>query len=271
MKTAELFDVAGRITVVTGGASGIGYACAEAMAANGAHVILMDRNPDTLQQAVSALSGYGNVRGVTVDVTDRPALRAVFSEVADAEGRLDVVFANAGISGGPGFLQPDRSRDTARTIEEMKDEDIDRVVRTNYLSVFATVQAAVPHMKAAGGGRIIVTSSVSTVMPEVHVSATYVFSKAGLPQLVRQAALELARHGILVNAMAPGPFATNIANGRLKDPATQDFFGRYSPMHRIGQPQDIQGLALFLASPASRYITGQQIVIDGGLTLGMAD
>ena len=271
MKSAALFDVSGLVTVVTGGASGIGYACAEVMAANGARVTLMDRDRDALDKAVSTLGAHGEVHGIVADVTDRPALRAAFAQAAQAQGRLDVVFANAGITGGPGFLRADRSRDPDRAIEAMKDEDVDRVVATNYVSVFATIQAAVPHMKASGGGRIIVTSSTSTVMPEVHVSATYVMSKAGLTQLVRQAALELVRYNILVNAMAPGPFATNIGNGRLRDPATQDFFGRYSPMHRIGQPDDIKGLALFLASPAARYITGQQVVIDGGLTLGTAD
>ena len=142
------------------------------------------------------------------------------------------------------------------------------MVRTNYLSNFATIQAAVPHMKASGGGRIIVTSSISTIMAEVFVSPAYVMSKAGMTQMVRQAALELAEYNILVNAMAPSPVATNIAGGRLKDPEAQKIFAKSSPMHRIGQPDDMQGLALFLASPASSYITGVQILIDGGMSLG---
>jgi NAD(P)-dependent dehydrogenase (short-subunit alcohol dehydrogenase family) len=129
----------------------------------------------------------------------------------------------------------------------------------------------VPHIKRGGGGRIIVTSTISTIKTEIFVGMPYVMSKAGLMQLVRQAALELAAHKILVNAMAPGPFVTNIGGGRLRDGATQEFFARQNPMHRMGRPEDIQGLALFLASPASAYITGEQIVVDGGTTLGIAD
>lgn len=271
MKSSALFDVAGRATIVTGGASGIGYACAEVMIDNGARVTLMDMNQASLDDAVAALGKRGEARGVAVDVTDRPALRRAFADTAAHYGRLDTVFANAGISGGPGFLQLDRTRNSERTIESYTDDQVDKVVGMNFVTVFATVQAAVPHMKKSGGGRIIVTSSISSMMPEIHVAQTYVMSKAGLPQLVRQAALELVGHNILVNAMGPGPFVTNIGGGRLKDEANQKLFAKFSPMHRMGQPDDIKGLALFLASPASAYITGQQIMIDGGVTLGTAD
>ena len=276
MKISELFDVEGLITVVTGGASGIGYACAEAMVVNGAVVTLMDVDPTSLARAVETLvarapAGAKAVHSEVVDVTDRPGLREAFDRVAKKFGRLDVTFANAGITGGPGFLDLERQRVADRTIESITDDHIDRVVRTNYLSIFATIQAAVPHMKASGGGRIIVTSSISTIMAEVFVSPAYVMSKAGLTQLVRQAALELAEYNILVNAMAPSPVATNIAGGRLKDPEAQKIFAKGSPMHRIGQPDDMQGLALFLASPASSYITGVQILIDGGMSLGSPD
>jgi len=271
MKAADLFNVSGKTTIVTGGASGIGYACAEVMAENGARVTLMDVDPAALDRAVGTLKAKGDVRGVVLDVTDRPALRQAFTDTAGHYGRLDVVFANAGISGGPGFLKFDRSRNEERAIENMPDEHVDRIVGLNYVSIFATIQAAVPHMKASGGGRIIVTGSISTVMPEVFVASTYVMSKAGLPQLVRQAAIELVKYNILVNAMGPGPFVTNIGGGRLKEPDNQAFFAKNSPMHRMGQTDDIQGLALFLASPASAYITGQQVMIDGGVTLGVAD
>lgn len=272
MKIAELFDVSGLATVVTGAASGIGFACAEAMSDNGARVTLMDSNTDALNAAVKKLKQRGNdVRGMAVDVTDRAALHGAFDKTVAEHGQLDVVFANAGISGGPGFLNQDRSRNPARTIESVPEETIDRLLEVNYKSIFLTIQAAVPHLKRSGGGRVIVTSTISTIKTEAFVGMPYVMSKAGLMQLVRQAALELAAHNILVNAMAPGPFVTNIGGGRLQDAATQEFFSRQNPMHRMGRPDDIQGLALFLASPASGYITGEQIVIDGGTTLGVAD
>lgn len=272
MKIAALFDVTGLATVVTGGASGIGLACAEAMSDNGARVTLLDANAETLDAAVERLKTRGGeVRGAVVDVTDRAALRRGFDEAASLYGRLDVVFANAGVSGGPGFLNQDGTRNPDRAIETVADETIDRIIEVNYKSIFATIQAAARHMKSAGGGRIIVTSTISTIRAETFVGMPYVMSKAGLMQLVRQAALELAAHNILVNAMAPGPFVTNIGGGRLQDAATQEFFARQNPMRRIGRPEDIQGLALFLASPASGYITGEQIVIDGGLTLSTVD
>jgi NAD(P)-dependent dehydrogenase (short-subunit alcohol dehydrogenase family) len=271
LKTADLFSVAGLATVITGGASGIGRACAEAMADNGARVTLLDANKDALAEAVAALKTRGDVRGEVLDVTDRKALSGAFDEAAGHYRKLDVVFANAGISGGPGFLNQDRSRNPARAIEEIDPELVDRLIDVNYKSVFATIQASARHMKKTGGGCIVVTSTISTFHAEVFVGVPYVVSKAGLRQLVRQSAIELAAYNIRVNAMAPGPFVTNIGGGRLQNPETQEFFARMTPMRRMGRPQDIQGLALFLASPASAYITGEQIVIDGGTTLGVAD
>jgi NAD(P)-dependent dehydrogenase (short-subunit alcohol dehydrogenase family) len=272
MKSAQLFDVSGLATIVTGAASGIGFACAEAMSDNGARVTLMDANGETLKTAVEKLQARGgDVRSAVVDVTDRAALHRAFDETTAHYGRLDVVFANAGISGGPGFLNQDRTRNPARALENLPDEIVDRLIEVNFKSILTTIQAATRHMKTAGGGRIVVTSTISTIKTETYVGLPYVMSKAGLMQLVRQTAHELAAYNILVNAMAPGPFVTNIGSGRLKESATQEFFGQLTPMRRVGRPDDIQGLALFLASPASGYITGEQIVIDGGTTLGTAD
>lgn len=272
MKIRQLFDVSGLATVVTGAASGIGFACAEAMSENGARVTLIDANAESLEKAVAALKSRGHdVRGAVADVTDRAALVRAIDEAAAHYGRLDVVFANAGISGGPGFLNQDRTRNPERAIESVPEELIDRLLKVNYKSIFLTIQAAVPHMKKSGGGRIIVTSTISTIKTEIFVGMPYVMSKAGLMQLVRQAAHELAAYNILVNAMAPGPMITNIGGGRLKDASVQEFFGKQTPLGRVGRPEDVQGLALFLASPASGYITGEQIVIDGGTTLGAAD
>jgi NAD(P)-dependent dehydrogenase (short-subunit alcohol dehydrogenase family) len=271
LKTTDLFSVAGLATVITGGASGIGRACAEAMVDNGARVALLDANKDALAESIAALETRGDVRGAVVDVTDRKALSGAFDEAAGHFGKLDVVFANAGISGGPGFLNQDRSRNPARAIEEIDPELVDRLIDVNYKSVFTTIQASARHMKKTGGGCIVVTSTISTFHAEIFVGVPYVVSKAGLRQLVRQSAIELAAYNIRVNAMAPGPFVTNIGGGRLQNPETQEFFARMTPMRRMGRPQDIQGLALFLASPASAYITGEQVVIDGGTTLGVAD
>lgn len=271
LNASELFDVAGLVTIVTGGASGIGYAYADVMAANGAVVTLIDRDADGLAAATKQLGSGGNkVAGEIADVTDKASLHRAVDAVAQRHGRIDVAFANAGISAGPGFLNTERKRDPQRAVENIPEELWDRVIATNFTSVFHTIQVVVPHMKATGG-RIIVTSSISATKVEQFVGTPYVVSKAGVAQLVRQVALELARYNISVNAIAPGPCVTNIGGGRLQDPGNQAFFAQFSPQHRMATPDDMQGAALFFASAASKHVTGAHIVIDGGVTLGVAD
>lgn len=272
MKVEELFDVRGLATIVTGAASGIGSACAEVMAANGARVTLMDRNSIELEKAVRRLAADGlDVRAEIVDVTDRARLNLAFDAAAAVYGRIDVVFANAGVGGGPGFLTAQGERNPEAAIENISDERWNAAVTANLSSVFWSIQAAVRHMKPKGGGRIIVTTSIAALKTECGVGTPYMPVKAASAHLVRQAALEVARYGILVNAIAPGPFLTNISGGKMFDPAVRSYHERVVPMKRLATPDEIMGLALFLASPASKYITGTQIVIDGGATLGSAD
>jgi len=271
MNAAALFDVTGLATIVTGGASGIGLAYAEVMAQNGARVTILDADAKALSRVLERLLSNGcDVDGEVVDVTDRAALDRAFDVTAQRRAHLDVVFANAGIGGGPGFLKLDGERNPDRVFENLPIEAWDRIIAVDLTAVFATLQAAARHMKARGG-RIIVTTSISAIRTEAYVAAPYVAAKAGAAHLVRQAAHELARYNITVNAIAPGPFVTNISGGRLKDPTVRAPFESFSPMHRVGEPEDIKGLALFLASPAAKLITGAQVVIDGGVTLGMAD
>ena len=272
MKIDEMFKVRDLVTIVTGGASGIGRACAEAMAENGAVVVLFDLDAEGGRRTAQELSAKGcRVASVAIDATDRPALDAAMADVRSRHGRIDVVFANAGVSGGPGFLGLAGGRDAKTSFEGVAGGVWERVLRTNVLSVAATIAAAIPHLKANGGGRIIVTSSVSAFRTEPHVASTYVASKGAVGQIVRQAALELAAFNINVNALAPGPTATNIGGGRLQHADAQAGFGALTPMRRIGMPEDMKGAALFLASPASNYITGVHIAIDGGAMLGKAD
>lgn len=272
MKAGQLFDVRGLAVVVTGAASGIGLACAEVMAANGARVTLLDRNAPMLEAAVGRLRCDGcEVRGDVVDVTDRVAVDVAVGAAAQVHGGPDVVFANAGIGGGSGFLALDGQRRPEGAFERIEDARWDAMVEGNLSSVLWTIQAAVRRMKERGGGRIVVTTSIAALKTESVVGTPYMPVKAAAAMLVRQAALELARYGILVNGVAPGPFATDISDRKMHDPAVQAYQRRVVPLGRIAQPQEIQGLALFLASPASRYVTGTQIVIDGGATLGYAD
>lgn len=272
MTTNDIFDVSGSVTVITGGASGIGLAAAEAMTAGGAKVILLDRDAGALEDAVRSLSSADQeAAGIQVDVTEPGALSQAFDAAAAKHGRIDVVFANAGIGGGPGFLTGDGARNTSRNFEDLPEAQWDQVMAVNLTGAFHTVQSAARIMKPGGKGKIIVTSSISAYKAEQFVGTPYVVSKAGVAQIVRQAALELAGHGITVNAMAPGPFITNISGGRLKDADARAVFERNIPLRRMGEPGDIKGLALFLASGASDYMTGAHLVIDGGFSLGFAD
>jgi len=276
MKIAELFKVQGYGVVVTGGASGLGLGYGEALAENGARVTLLDVDPRRIEEETGRLrkAGY-DVRGEVVDVTDHPALDRAVDAAAAAYGRLDVVFANAGIDSGPGFVSgwvgESRPRNPAGALENYTDERWNRVIDINLNGVFATMRAAARHMKPRGRGRIIVTTSLAAVKCEGVIGAAYMAAKAGAAHLVQNVALELAAYDITVNAIAPGFFITNIGGGHAKNPEVQSMVSKWVPMHRVGFPADIKGLALFLASPASAYVTGQQIIIDGGWGLGMAD
>jgi NAD(P)-dependent dehydrogenase (short-subunit alcohol dehydrogenase family) len=272
MRSDELFDVRGLATVVTGGASGLGLAYAEAMAENGARVTLMDIDVRALEHQVGRLREAGfDVRGECVDVTDRTHMAEAFDATAAHYGRLDVVFANAGIDLPPGFLTRSGQRAAEGAIDTLPEANWDQVIAINLTGVFLTIRAAARHMKPHNAGRIIVTTSAAAFRPSPVVGLAYMPAKAGAAHLVRQAALELARYGILVNAIAPGPFVTNIAGGHSHSTVTRAAVERRSPLHRMGHPDEIKGLALFLASPASSYMTGAQIVIDGGSSLGSAD
>ena len=266
MKAAQLFDVSGLVTIVTGGASGIGLGYAEVMADNGARVFVLDCDESALGSLPSG------IKGIVADVTDKAGLERAFADVAAQAGRIDVVFVNAGIGGGPGWLRAgEDTRNGERVFEDLPAEQWDRVMAANVTGAFATIQAAVRHMKPNKSGRIIVTSSCSAYKTEQYVGAPYVVSKAAVAHMVRQSAHELAGYGITVNAIAPGPVITNISGGRLKDVEARKPFERIIPMHRLATPEDLQGLALFLASPAAAYMTGVNILIDGGFTLGPAD
>ena len=176
---------------------------------------------------------------------------------------------------GPGFVSgwagAERPRNDEGALETYTDERWNRVIDVNLNGVFATIRSATRYLRPQRSGRIIVTTSLAAIKTEAVIGAAYMAAKAGCAHLTRNVALELAAYGITVNAIAPGFFVTNIGGGHAKQPATQEAMAKDIPMHRVGFPDDIKGLALFLASPASAYVTGQQIVIDGGWGLGLAD
>jgi NAD(P)-dependent dehydrogenase (short-subunit alcohol dehydrogenase family) len=276
LKIGELFKVEGLGVIVTGGASGLGLGYAEALAENGARVTILDVDSERIDQETRRMRDLGwAVRGEVVDVRDHPAIDRAFDAAAMAHGRLDVVFANAGVDPGPGFvggwMGSQRPRNPQGALENYTDERWNRVLDINLNGIFATLRAGARMMRPQRAGRMIVTTSVAAYQCEPAIGAAYMTAKAGAAHLMRQVALELAAFGITVNAIAPGFFATNIGGGHAKQPHVQEAMGKVIPMHRVGFAEDMKGLALFLASPASAYLTGQQISIDGGWTLGVAD
>jgi NAD(P)-dependent dehydrogenase (short-subunit alcohol dehydrogenase family) len=276
MKVAELFSVQGYGAIVTGGASGLGLAFTEALAENGARVTMLDMNPTRIDNETRRLQGKGwDVRGEVVDVTQHDRLDKAFDDAAKLYGKLDVVFANAGVDPGPGFINNwvggEYPRNPDGALENYTTERWQKCLDVNLTGVFATCRAAARHMKPRQSGRIIITTSLAAVKNEAVIGSAYMVSKAGAAHLMHNVALELARYNIAVNAIAPGFFITNIGGGHAHNPDTQKAVAKVIPMHRVGFGDDIKGLALFLASPASGYLTGQQIFIDGGWGLGQVD
>ena len=250
------FAMDGRVAVVTGGASGLGLAMAEAFAEAGAAVALLDIDGPGARRCAERLGG----EAIEVDAGDRDALRSAIADVAARHGRLDVAVANAGISAGPGY-GTERGR-----LSAVEDSKWDEVVAVNLTGVFATIQAAAAPMREQRSGAIIVNSSIAGLTSEALVGYAYAATKAGAVNLVRQAAMELAPHGVRVNGIAPGPFRTNIGGGRINEPEVEAAFCAMVPMGRIAEPEEMKGLALLLASDAGSYITGVTVPIDGGAT-----
>ena len=276
MNVSSRFDVTGFGVVVTGGASGLGLAYGEVLAAHGARVTLIDVDADRVVEQAARLRTEGlDVRAAVADVTEHDALDRAVDEAAALYGRLDVAFANAGIDPGVGFIGAwagsERPRVPDGELERYGDERWNRVIDINLNGIFAAARAAVRHMRPRRFGRIIVTTSLAATRVEPAIGSAYMAAKAGARHLMHSIALELAAYGITANAIAPGFFVTNIGGGHAHDPGVQAALAKEIPMHRVGQPDEIKALALFLASPASAYITGQEIVIDGGWGLGVAD
>ncbi len=182
-----------------------------------------------------------------------PRLDQAFDDAVKAHGRLDVVFANAGVDSGPGFVGGwvggERPRNPEGALENYTDERWQKVIDINLTGIFATMRAAARIMKPQRSGRIIATTSLAAVKSEAVIGAAYMAAKAGAAHLMRNVALELAAYNIAVNAIAPGFFITNIGGGHAHNPDLQKAVSAAIPMHRVGFTKDMAGLALFLASP----------------------
>jgi len=274
-KALEQFDIAGRSAIVTGAASGIGLAYAETMAEAGARVTLTDIDGEAAEREAARLRDEGyEARADQLDVSDRARTTAVFDAHEAAYGGLDIAFANAGVGMGPGFWDPNGHRAPDGQVDTYDPALWDRIIAINLTGVYNTMRDAARLMKKQGqrngrqGGSIIATSSNAAVICEAIVPMPYMPAKAGVSHMVRHLAYELAEYRIRVNAILPGPFVTNIADGSLKDPVVREAWDKSTPMGRIAETWQMKPLALYLASDASSYVTGSQMLIDGGMALG---
>src|SRR3984885_14712714 len=218
MKSDQLFKVDGYGVIGTGGASGLGLGFSEALAENGARVTMIDIDAGRIERESERLRALGYaVRGEVIDVRDHAGLERAFDAALAAHGRLDVVFANAGIDSGPGFVcswvGSERPRNPEGALCNYADERWQRVIDINLTGIFATLRAAARIMKPQRSGRLILTTSVAAYQCEPAIGAAYMAAKAGAAHLMHSVALELAAYDITVNAIAPGFFVTNIGGG----------------------------------------------------------
>jgi NAD(P)-dependent dehydrogenase (short-subunit alcohol dehydrogenase family) len=260
----SIFDVTDQAFVVTGAASGLGEAMAQVLSSNNAHVLLLDKDAASLKRVHERLLAEGGqIDSQTVDVTNTHELKQHIANFIAKRQGLDGVFANAGVSGGPGF-GTDLGAITGG-IEAQSPADWENLFRINLHGVLASLQSAVGIMKQQGRGSLVLTASIAGVKAEPFVSYAYAAVKSSVVQLMRQAALELAPYGVRVNAIAPGFIKTNIADRRLHDSATASRLSSRVPMGRLGSPHELHGVTLLLASDASSYMTGTLIPVDGGV------
>ena len=241
-----------RVALVTGGSRGIGAAIVKRLAADGFFVVALARDAAKLAEVVAQTTeASGNAEAVVCDISDAKALAAAVDAVADKHGRLDVLVNNAGIT-----------RDGL--VLRMDDEDFDLVINTNLKSAFVAIRAAARSMMRGKWGRIINISSVSGVAGNAG-QANYAASKAGMIGLAKSVAKELAGKNITCNVVAPGFITTDmtdVLNDQIKDQVKQ-----FIPLKRFGQPQEIAAAVSFLAGPDSGYITGQVLLVDGGMVM----
>lgn len=242
-----------QVAIITGGASGIGAATASLMAAAGARVAIFDRDGDSAAAQARRLEQAGALAlACAVDVAQRGEIEAAVEQVVATWGRLDIMVNNAGVT------QPRRTPDVDEALWN-------KVLGTNLSGAFWGAQAAFKHMKAAGYGRILTTSSTSA--RGSYGNASYASSKAGVVAMTRSLAMEFGKYGVTVNAVGPGLITTPMTDG-VSEEVKQRWIRR-TPVGRLGQPLDIARVFLFLALPASSYITGQMLFVDGGYTLPM--
>ena len=254
----SLSDLTGKVALITGSSRGIGKASADEMAANGAKVVISSRKQDACDATsaeINAKYGEGTAISVAANISSKEALQNLVDETRAAFGKIDILVCNAASNPHYGPLST------------ISDDQFRKIMDNNILSNHWLIQMVVPEMQERKEGSVIIISSIGGLTASTTIGA-YNISKAADFQLARNLALELGRDGIRVNCVAPGLIKTDMAKALWDNPKTLAAIERATTLNRIGQPHEIAGAVAFLASPASGYVTGQGIVVDGGATIG---
>ncbi|GGO90076.1 SDR family oxidoreductase [Stakelama pacifica] len=251
----RLFDLAGKVAIITGSSRGIGRAAAEQLAAHGAKVVISSRNQESCEEvaeAINAEHGEGSAIAVAANISDKAALRNLVDQARAQFGRIDILVCNA--ASNP-YYGP---------MAGISDDQFRKILDNNILSNHWLVQMVVPEMRERKDGAIVIISSIGGLKGSPVIGG-YNISKAADFQLARNYAVEYGADNIRVNCIAPGVIRTDFARALWEDPEKEKALSRTAPLRRIGEPDDIAGAVVFLASPAGAFMTGQAMVIDGGM------
>ncbi len=252
---SRLFDLSGRVAIVTGSSRGLGLASARGMAEQGAKVVISGRKPEACEAAVAEIrAAGGEAIAVPCNIGRKEELQRVVDTANQQWGRVDIVMANAAIHPWVG------------SVLDLKDETFNKFMQVNVQSSIWLAQMTVPGMLERGYGRFIVVASIVGLLGD-PVTGTYGLTKAADMQFVRNLAMEFASRGVTANCIAPGTFKTEMARSQWEDEALVRWYNDRNPSKRFGEVDELAGLAVMLASPSGGYINGQTIAVDGGHTI----
>ncbi|MDT7836083.1 SDR family NAD(P)-dependent oxidoreductase [Aquabacterium sp. OR-4] len=257
MPSPTLFDLSGQVVLITGSSRGIGRAIAERCAEHGAKVVISSRKQpacDEVAAAINARHGAGTALAVAANISSKDALQALVDATLAAFGRIDTLVCNA--ASNP-YYGPQAG---------ISDDQFRKILDNNIVANHWLIGMVAPQMQARREGSIVIVSSIGGLRGSDIIGA-YCISKAADMQLARNLAHEYGRHNLRVNCIAPGLIKTDFARALWEDPERLAERERSTPLRRIGEPDEIAGAAVYLAAPASRYMTGQTLVIDGGVTI----